>query len=280
MRELETLRHHERTAAPADRYQAVVASARRRQRTALAAAGGGATAAVVAAVLLLTGGGATDSLRVVTPAGHGNTTTTPPRATGHLTHPATQRPGVAVSAAKAGTGSVGTAAGPRAANQGAESSSTGSRQAGPQPMHRSYSGSDQQTVCGGIVTHAQPPTTPRYCGDVAAATDAHGRVEFDLTGTLDAASRPSQFSFSTSQEVDLAIYRGGKLVWRWSTGQRFAHDSHSLPLQSGSSYDWTTTWQPTDVNGKRLAHGDYDVVGTILASELGSDNSWTTTLTL
>jgi len=283
MRELEALRHHERTAAPTGRYQEIVTSARRRQRTAIAAAGGGVTAAVVATVLLLSGGGAPDSLRVVTPAVHGQATSSPqPQAIRRLPHPATEHPGLPVSAGNSGaTGSVGAASGAQASGQSAGSSATGSRQAASQPMHRTYtSGTQQQTVCPRVFPGDQSQTTPRYCGDVAAAIGAHGRIDFDLQGTLDAARPPSQFSFATSQEVDLAIYRGGKLVWRWSTGQHFARDPHSLPLQSGSSYDWTTTWQPTDSNGKRLAHGDYDVVGTILASELGSDNSWTTTLTL
>ncbi len=123
------------------------------------------------------------------------------------------------------------------------------------------------------------PDSTRYCGAMSATPDGHD-IDFDIEATLDATSRASQFSFDTTQEIDIAVYRQGKLIWRWSSGQTFRHDPHSLPLQPGTSYDWTTTWHAVGPDGHPLPAGDYDVVGTVLATELGTSNSWTSSFSL
>ena len=279
LRPLVEMREHARPGGPPARLAAITAGARRRQRRA-AALTSGLVAAAVAAVVVVAGGGTThDSLRSVTPA----------QPNGHTTHPGTvkthpQRPGqpaqvvaghfttAAPGAAPNGTGATATG------SSTGSSTSSGAHPSQPQ-VHRTYSGNGSQTVCGGIVTDAQPPGGTKYCGEVSATPAAHG-VSFDIQASLDAASRPSQFSFRTTQEIDIAVYHAGKLVWRWSSGQKFVRDAHQLALQPGSSYDWTLTWAAVGPNGHPLPRGDYDVVGSVIATELGNSNSWSTSFTI
>jgi hypothetical protein len=281
--ELQSLRDHARRAPEPQRYVEIVAAAKRRRHRAAAVGSAGVALVVGVAVALTTGGSGVNGLRIepaVTPPSglpsvHAVRSIAPHRGPTPQTRPPAAR-GVMGPNAPAGP------AAPSGQQTTAvdDSGQTSNKQSGPQPMHRSYSGAGSQTVCGGIVEGAGQPATAHYCGGLDAASSTAGIINFDLAGTLDAASRPSQFTFATSQEVDLAIYRGHTLIWRWSATQHFHQDMHALSLASGSSYDWTTSWHATDIRGRPLPHGNYSVVGTILARELGSSNSWHTTLTL
>jgi hypothetical protein len=283
MRDVQALSDHVRRAPDPQRYVHIVAAAKHRRHRAAAAGAVGLAVVAAVAAMLWTGGSGVNGLRVepaVTP------TSGPPAAHAVRSLPPHSRTDVPTSSAGQGmTGPI-VPVPAKASGQGGQRTSAGNtertpdRQSRSLPMHRTYSGSGSQTVCGGIVAGAGPPTNPHYCGGLDAASSAAGTISFDLAGTLDAASRPSQFTFPTSQEVDLAIYRGHTLIWRWSATQRFSADAHALALASGSSYDWTTSWHATDRSGRPLPHGDYRVVGTILARELGTSNSWDTTLSL
>jgi hypothetical protein len=278
MPDLEALRTHPRRSAPADRYDAIISTARRRRRrTVTVGAGGAAAAVLVSAALVLTSGGTNQSLRIETPAG--SATATPVQSAEAEAHGAP--PGTA--SAQRGVDQPGpraaTVPGPGPSARPQEGGDPG-RQARSQPMTRSYSGSAATTVCGGIVSQPNP-TVPRYCGSVEASRSRAGLLDFALRGSLDAASsRSSTFTFDTAQEVDLTLVRAGRVVWRWSQGQRFAQARHALVVDPGKSWKWSTSWAPTDQNGRALPAGDYEVVGTIRARELGTDNSWRATLTL
>lgn len=276
---LEELRSHARTAGPRTRLVAITSAARRRQRRAAVLTSGVVAASVTAALFVVGGSASPDSLRTTTPAQPGGNQSSPVTAPG--SGATTTRPGAAPAASRPATSTAtngtGSAPGP---NPSASATPAPPRPHPPAPaVQRTYSGPGSQTVCGGIVDGTEHPDSTRYCGAMSATPDGHD-IDFDIEATLDATSRASQFSFDTTQEIDIAVYRQGKLIWRWSSGQTFRHDPHSLPLQPGTSYDWTTTWHAVGPDGHPLPAGDYDVVGTVLATELGTSNSWTSSFSL
>ena len=273
MTDLQRLRTHPRRPAPPDRYAEIMASARRRQRRAVVGAGGGMVAlAGILAAVVFTGNGVNESLRLDTPAGQPTTASSSAPASNTAAGAST---GLA-PAAEAGSTAPRVVA-PAPAPTAQQTTSPG-RQARSQPMKRTpYDG---YTVCGGIASHPNP-TVPRYCGELVVERTPAGVLDFGLRAMLDAAAtHDSSFSFDTTQEVDLVLSRGGRVIWRWSQGQTFAQLRHTLVVKPGNGYRWTTSWRPTDRYGRALPKGDYEVTGTVRAHELGSSNAWSATVTL
>jgi hypothetical protein len=276
--DLDALRRLPRHAPPHGGLAEVTARARRRQRR--AAAGGAGALALSAVVLIALGGTAgTDSLRQTDIGVAGTSPRPATSATGGAPF-ASARPAVPAATPHPGRPAATTDAGGSTA--GGSPAPAAARQAASQAMRRAYSHDPVGgTVCGGIVSDPAASDGQKLCGGVDAATATRGYADFAVTGCLDrAATNDATLTFASDREADVALYRDGKRVWLWSAGRTFRRRAHSLPLTAGDCYTWTTSWRTTDAAGRALPRGDYEVRGTIAAAELGSDNAWTTTLTL
>lgn len=286
MSDLDRLRKAPRPAPTHEQLAHVLQQGKRRQGRLMlvGATGGGAAIAALVGVLVLGNSVATNTLRIDTPA-------TSPTPAHQVLVQATPRPnsgsGSVRGAVPAASPSAQNIQRPASAAPTVQASEDRARQqpAGQErvsqrsePMHRAYSGDSAATVCGGKVEPA-PPTHASYCGSLSAnVTD--GVVNFDLSATLDAVTpMASQLTFGTAQEVDIVVRRNGRTVFKWSQGRSFAHTAHSLRIDPGASYDWTTAWTVRGL-GTQVPHGIYEVVGTVLARELGASNTWTASIDL
>ena len=74
--------------------------------------------------------------------------------------------------------------------------------------------------------------------------------------------------YASSNEVDYAVYRGTKQVWRWSSWHTATQTPHPLALQTGSCSTWTFNWTGVDAFGNKVAKGDYTLETTFLPAEL------------
>jgi hypothetical protein len=78
----------------------------------------------------------------------------------------------------------------------------------------------------------------------------------------------ASLSFRTGQEVEFAVRaKSGVEVWRWSRGQVFARDAHTVSVGRGDCFVWTFTYDATDDYGRRLPRGDYVLRGAVVTPE-------------
>jgi hypothetical protein len=237
----------------------------RRRRLAFAGAGSAAAVAVFAAAALVAGTTAgTDSLRVDQPAGSGSSTSAPdavamagaqPGSTTGQGQP--QRP-VTVQDAQSTPSAPVTAAQPSTQATSAPASSPRRRE----PMTRRTS----QQVCPGNgvgVGTTGVIVSGDWCLIVSRpqtrASAARASLSFSIC--RNAAKARAGLTYSTTQEADFAISvpktttKPQTILWRWSTGQRFARSPHALTVGGTDCYVWETGWDWRDERGRLVATG-------------------------
>ncbi len=83
---------------------------------------------------------------------------------------------------------------------------------------------------------------------------------------------PVRVRFTSGQRFDLLVRRGGALVWRWSDDKAFAQVIQDVSMRSGDTLTFKAAWSQQDLQGRRAAPGDYEIVGVFLgrAGETGA----------
>lgn len=80
---------------------------------------------------------------------------------------------------------------------------------------------------------------------------------------LKVANRDSahrQFSFSSSQEYDFVVEKGGICIWRWSADKAFAQMLHQRTLSGGQiSKPYQAEWNRRDAGNQPVGPGTFTV---------------------
>jgi hypothetical protein len=85
--------------------------------------------------------------------------------------------------------------------------------------------------------------------------------------------------FDTDVEADVAVLDSkGHELWRWSREHVTTADPHTVSLGTGECWDWTTRWTGVDQRGRHLPAGTYTLRATSFARELGSQNTYETSV--
>lgn len=120
------------------------------------------------------------------------------------------------------------------------------------------------------LTMTAPPTVQEARGklrlelSVSKSTYVLGEpVEATLTLRHE-GENPARVQFTSGQRFDLLIRRGGALVWRWSDDKAFAQVIQDVTLRSGETLIFKAAWGQQDLQGRRAAPGDYEIVGVFL----------------
>ncbi|MBI3976327.1 MAG: hypothetical protein HY334_08050 [Armatimonadetes bacterium] len=87
---------------------------------------------------------------------------------------------------------------------------------------------------------------------------------------------PGRIQFTSAQRFDVLIRRGGALVWRWSDDKAFAQVIQEVTLRSGESLTFKATWGQQDLQGRRAAPGEYEIVGIFLGRAADAPGGITT----
>jgi hypothetical protein len=100
----------------------------------------------------------------------------------------------------------------------------------------------------------------------------------DLYGTVCSVDpNVVQLHFTTTRELDFAVVDDtGVPRWRWSREHPATTDEHTLQLDTGECWEWSTLWRDVDSNGRRLATGYYTLRVTSSVQELGTQNVYET----
>jgi hypothetical protein len=102
---------------------------------------------------------------------------------------------------------------------------------------------------------------------VKAATFGADSAVFSLQVT-NTASGPLPLSFSSGQEFDFIVLRGGQEVWRWSGEQMFTQAFRSETLAPGETRTYTATWAPLPGTS-----GEYTVRGRLTARNVQAEQT-------
>lgn len=84
---------------------------------------------------------------------------------------------------------------------------------------------------------------------------------------INVTNRPITLRYPTGQSVDFWITRGGREVWRWSTGQFFTQAVRTVTLQPGEAQTFTATWDQR-IAGRVARSGVYRVFAWNLATRI------------
>ena len=102
------------------------------------------------------------------------------------------------------------------------------------------------------------PSNPSLCLTSRASQQKSGSVVLTYTACQ---AQPSlavaTVRFPTAREVDFAIQKDGRIVWQWSTGQRFAVKEHRVLIGTNECVQWRTRWTGLLDDGTRVAPGEY-----------------------
>ncbi|MDT7539566.1 MAG: hypothetical protein QOI82_3151 [Actinomycetota bacterium] len=249
---------------PPGARETVMRDGLRRRRLAFAGAGSAAAVAIVAVAGLLAGTTAgSDSLRVDQPAG-GSSPSAPAavamagaQAGSTTGEGQPQRPGT-VQDAQSMRGAPVTAAQPSAQPTSAPASSPRRRE----PMTRRTS----QQVCPGSgvgVGTSGVIVSGDWCLTVNRPQTRNAAAQATLTFSIcrNATMGRAGLTYSTTQEADFTISvpktktTAEAILWRWSTGQRFAASRHTLTVGGTDCYDWVTGWDWRDERGRLVPTG-------------------------
>lgn len=121
-----------------------------------------------------------------------------------------------------------------------------------------------------VATVTAPPTVQ----------EARGKLRFELSLTKPAyvagepveatltlrheGENPARVQFTSGQRFDVLVRRGGALVWRWSDDKAFVQVIQDVTLRSGETLTFKATWDQQDLQGRRAAPGEYEIVGVFL----------------
>jgi hypothetical protein len=235
----------------------VVRFRRRRRRVVAGAAAGLGVAAVMSSSALLPA--STSSL---VPADRGRVPTPrpvpsaspaaalPPRAGAPATGapaPGGGGPDASVRPSPPGAGPAAPPAGPRDPRPGAARAAM---------RTRTFEG----VTCAGTAVFV----TPRLCRVSSSAVHADGTytLVFQACYAAPPGVWPAEVEFATTREVDFALRSpSGRVVWQWSTGQRFPASRHTITLAPNECYEWRTTWDGLLDDGTKPAPGTYRLRG-------------------
>jgi hypothetical protein len=81
-----------------------------------------------------------------------------------------------------------------------------------------------------------------------------------------AGTKPLALNFPSSQNFDIAISLGSKLVWQWSHDRMFGQIFRTVKLAPGEKRTFTAAWAQTDNKGARVRPGTYAVKGSLAAT--------------
>ncbi|HEU4751474.1 MAG TPA: BsuPI-related putative proteinase inhibitor [Armatimonadota bacterium] len=96
---------------------------------------------------------------------------------------------------------------------------------------------------------------------VVPARAARGeQVTLELT-VRNTSNRPVRVPFATGQQYDFEVWRGDRLVYRWSQGRVFTQALSSLLLNPDQSITYTGRWDQRNNEGVRVPAGEYTVRG-------------------
>lgn len=104
-------------------------------------------------------------------------------------------------------------------------------------------------------------------GSTARENDVLLRITVCASG-----SEPTELRFPTEQEIDVIVRTDAERreVWRWSLGQAFAQEPHTIALAPSECVRWSVPWDYRDEAGARVPKGRYYVALPLL-SDPGSD---------
>jgi hypothetical protein len=253
--------------------RAFVAARRRRAAKAGTTGAAGVLALVLAATALGSGGSPTLTQEPLPPARDGGSFVGGLQATDAPTPPAADQPATGAERAVASAG-LGVAPTPRpgagrslapAPRGPASRIERAQPRSGPMTRTLTYGYTGSDLACP---ASKRSGGGPLLCSDVSAYADSTGTTE--VTATICNVDTVSEtVSFPSARELDLSVVRGGREVWRWSQGRRFALDQHRVNIPVGQCLTWTTVWNQRDATGSPMPKGAYTFVAEFDAEELG-----------
>ena len=250
---------------------------RRRRRRSLSTAASCAGAAVVTA-LLVTSHGPGSAVLDQTDEGVAQTATAVPSPTGHgretdsATGPRFATPGGGVAPVlRAGEAGVAMPSAQPTGPPGAEPSG----EAGAVSPSPTMSARPRPAITRQRFSNLDPgqvgDRTGSECGPGAggscSAAGSTARVDgAEMTVKICALSEPYELRFAGEQEADLVVRDGkGREVWRWSRGQLFTNEAHTIALAPQECVMWTVPWDYGDESGTRVPSGYYTALLPILS---------------
>jgi hypothetical protein len=75
---------------------------------------------------------------------------------------------------------------------------------------------------------------------------------------------PLRVEFASGQRFDLVVRQRGALVWRWSHDKAFVQVVQEVTLRPGEALTFRAAWGQTDLQGRRVEPGTYELVGVFL----------------
>jgi hypothetical protein len=179
---------------------------------------------------------------------------------------ASAEPGLGGATAPATTGSTGSGTGPATPDD-----ATSTYRAGPLT-------SQQGIITVGLCGVDSESSPAQMCPQTTASTD-QGVTTLDGQICSTQAETES-LHFASHREVDFAISRDGRVVWRWSTWHPDRARPHTQPIQPGTCNSWTFGWTQVDSAGTRVPAGTYVLTTTFFADEVSDRRVKTVEFTL
>ncbi|HUR14983.1 MAG TPA: hypothetical protein VM097_10890 [Mycobacteriales bacterium] len=107
----------------------------------------------------------------------------------------------------------------------------------------------------------------------AQATPQPTPTHFNLYGEVcSTRTNRTTLHYEGRNEVDMAVYQGSTLLWRWSRWHPDSPAPHTFDLATGACSSWTYAWTGVDAEGRTLPKGDYTLEVTHFAEELAGRN--------
>lgn len=78
---------------------------------------------------------------------------------------------------------------------------------------------------------------------------------------------PISLAAPSSQLYDFAVLKDGSEVWRWSADKMFLTVLTQFTISPGETRTFTERWDQRDRDGRPVAPGDYEVVGSLIGGE-------------
>ncbi len=122
-----------------------------------------------------------------------------------------------------------------------------------------------------LVTAVSAPSVERTAGDlrleltVGKSSYVSGEPVQARLVVRNAGGTPLRVEFASGQRFDLEVRRRGVLVWRWSHDRAFIQVIQEVTLRPGEALPpFSAAWGQTDLQGRRVEPGDYELVGIFL----------------
>jgi hypothetical protein len=92
---------------------------------------------------------------------------------------------------------------------------------------------------------------------VAKADDSMA-LTFELKND---SAQTALLTYNSGQRFDVFVYDSyGELIYKWSLDKVFTMMLESVPINAGETLTYQTEWPMTDNDGKRVLHGQYNIV--------------------